>query len=90
VARTLSARSARLELAPLRERLLKRGQSFTVTATARGFIGERVTLTVKRFGRTRSALVREARRPFTRTQRCLPVASAKPAKTCSATPPTGP
>ena len=39
-------------LAKLRNRVLKRGQSFTVTVTKPGSIGERVTMTVKRGGFT--------------------------------------
>jgi hypothetical protein len=90
VTRTLTAKQSTLELAPLRNKLLRRRQGFTVTATAPGFIGERVTLTVKRFGHSHRDFVRAARRPFTKEQRCIPAGGTAPAKTCSPIPPSGP
>jgi hypothetical protein len=45
---------------------------------------------VKKFGHTNREFNRIAKKPFKKTQRCIPVGSTTPAKSCSATPPTGP
>jgi hypothetical protein len=70
VKQTLTATRSTVNLKKLTNKLLKRGQSFTVTITRAGFIGEKVTLTVRRFGRTHAELVKGAKRPFT-TRRAL-------------------
>jgi DNA-binding beta-propeller fold protein YncE len=87
---TLSAKGSTLNLKKLKRKLLRRGRSFTVTATGFGFIGDRLTVTVKNYGRTHADLVRAARNPFKKKHRCLPVGLSKTAPICSATPPTGP
>jgi hypothetical protein len=90
VKQTLTSARSTVNLPKLSNKLLRRGESFTATITRTGFIGEQVTLTVKRYGHSRAALVQEAKRPFTKRQACVPVGSATPAKRCSPTPATGP
>ena len=87
---TLTANGSVLSLKKMKNKLLKRGKGFTVVATGTGLIGDSLKLTVKNFGHTRSAFVKESRAPFKAKHACLPVGSSKTAKTCSATPPTGP
>jgi hypothetical protein len=70
--------------------VLRRGSGFTVTITKRGFIGERLIRTVKHYGHTRAVRNRIAGNPFKKRALCIPVGASRPAKACSATPPTGP
>jgi hypothetical protein len=90
VSQILTARGSKLSLKKLRHKLLRRGNRFTLTATGFGLVGDRITLTVKRYGHTRRDFVRVSRAPFTVRHACLPVGSSTTAKSCSATPPTGP
>jgi DNA-binding beta-propeller fold protein YncE len=90
VSQTITAKRSTLSLEKLRRKTLRRGKGFIVTVTVLGSIGDQLTLTVKRFGHKRSDFVRAARAPFKVKHRCLPVGSSKTAKSCSATPPTGP
>jgi len=90
VRQTLTATRARLDLKRLRGKLLARRKGFTATVTAPGFIGQRLELRVKRYGNSTREFKRIARDPFRRTRRCIPVGAARPAKTCDATPATGP
>jgi DNA-binding beta-propeller fold protein YncE len=90
VSQTLTAKGSSLSLKKLKRKLIRRGKSFTLTATGLGYIGDRLTLTVKRYGHKHKDLVRAARNPFTKKHACLPVGSSKTAKSCSTTPPTGP
>jgi hypothetical protein len=83
VKQTLTAKGSKLGLKKLRGRLLKRGKGFTLTATGKGMIGDRLTLTVKRFGHRHKDLVHAAVDPFAKRHRCLPVGSSKPRKTCA-------
>jgi hypothetical protein len=82
IRQTITAKRNPLRLAKLRDRRLRRGQKVTVTITKRGFVGRVITRKVKRYGRTRAAVERAARRPFTQTHRCIPVGATKPAKKC--------
>ena len=82
IRQTITAKRKPLRLAKLRDRRLRRGQKVTVTITKRGFVGRVITRKVKRYGRTRAAVERAARRPFTQTHRCIPVGATKPAKKC--------
>jgi hypothetical protein len=84
VKQTLRAKKSKVALNKLRNKLLKRGQSFSVTVMLRGSIGDRITLTVKRYGHTHKALVKEAAAPFRTSHLCVPVGSKKAAKTCPA------
>lgn len=90
VRQRLKARRRSVPLRRLRDKLLRRGKGFTVTITKRGMIGQRVTLTVRRYGHTKAAFMRAARRPFIKRQRCIPAGGGKPAKRCSARPRRGP
>jgi DNA-binding beta-propeller fold protein YncE len=90
VRQTLRAKRSKLALKKLAGKKLRRGQSFTVTATKRGFIGSQLKLTVKHYGHTQADRDRAARNPFTAKRRCVPVGSRKPAKKCSARPRKGP
>jgi hypothetical protein len=82
VKQTLTARGNTRTLVRLRNKRLRRGQTFTVTITKRGLVGRVITRKVKRYGRSRAAIERAARRPFTETVRCIPLGATKPAKTC--------
>ena len=90
VRQTLRAKRAKLALKKLAGKSLRRGQSFTITATKVGFIGSQLKLTVKHYGHTKADRDRAARNPFTAKRLCVPVGSRKPAKKCSARPPNGP
>jgi hypothetical protein len=87
---TLTAKRRTVSLSTLRGRLLKRGGSFTVTATNPGFIGQQITLTVVNYGHRAADFEHAAAKPFNRRTGCIPAGANRPAKTCSATPPTGP
>jgi hypothetical protein len=67
-------------LARLRNKRVRRGQTVTVTITKPGYVGRVITRIVKRYGHTRAAVERAARRPFTETVRCIPAGATKPAK----------
>jgi uncharacterized delta-60 repeat protein len=90
IRQTLRARSSRVRLKKLRGKVLRRGQSFSVRVTAPGRIGQVKTLTVKRYGNSGAARRRVAPDPFKTVRRCIPVGTTKPARSCNATPPTGP
>jgi hypothetical protein len=68
--------------ARLRNNRVRRGQTVTVTITKPRYVGRVITRTVKRYGHTRAAVERAARRPFTETVRCMPAGATKPAKKC--------
>jgi hypothetical protein len=87
---TLTARASVVDFKRLRGKLLKRGKGFNATVTRTGFVGQRLTLEVKRFGKSKRELKRIARRPFKTTRRCIPVGASAPAARCPVTPPTGP
>ena len=87
---TLTAKRRTVSLSKLRGRVLKRGGSFTVTATKPGFIGLQITRTVVPYGHRRADFERAASKPFNRRTLCIPAGAVRPAKKCSATPPTGP
>lgn len=87
---TLTSKRRTVSLSKLRGRLLKRGGSFTATATKPGFIGLQITLTVVHYGHRTADFMHAASKPFKRRTRCIPAGATRPAKKCSATPPTGP
>jgi hypothetical protein len=82
IKQTLTAKGNTRTLARLRNKRLGRGQTLTVTITKSGLVGRVITRKVKRYGRTRAAIKRAARRPFTETVRCIPVGTTVPAKKC--------
>jgi Concanavalin A-like lectin/glucanases superfamily len=82
IKQTLTARGNTRTLVRLRNKRLRRGQAFTVTITKSGLVGRAITRKVKRYGRTRAAIERAARRPFTETVRCIPVGATTPARKC--------
>jgi DNA-binding beta-propeller fold protein YncE len=86
IKQTVKARRNTVTLAKLRNRLLKRGQSFSVMVTKAGSIGDEITLTVKRYGHSRRDIDKAAAKPFTAKHRCVPVGAKKSAKTCAAHP----
>lgn len=90
VRQTLTATRSTVDLKRLRGKTLRRGTGFTVKLTRTGFIGQEITLTLRRFGHTRSDFQRIARRPFESRRRCIPVGDTRAAARCTATPPTGP
>jgi hypothetical protein len=88
--RTLRAKGSRLVLEPLTHRFLRRGRGFTLTATGFGLIGDRLQVTVKRYGRGHRARLRVRRTPFKVRRACLPVGKTRTARTCSSRPASGP
>ena len=90
VRQTLTAKRSMVDLKRLRGKTLRRGTGFTVKLTRTGFIGQEITLTLRRFGHTRRDFQRIARRPFETRRRCIPVGGTRSAARCTATPPTGP
>jgi hypothetical protein len=87
---TITAKRRTVSLSKLRGKLLKRGGSFTATATKPGFIGQQITLTAVQYGHRHADFEHAASNPFNRRTLCIPAGAIRPAKTCSATPPTGP
>ena len=90
VGQTLTAQNTRVPLKKLNGRRLRKGASFTITITKVGYIGQVVTRTVRRYGRSSADLKRAAKDPFKERRRCIPIGSDKPATLCPAIPPTGP
>jgi hypothetical protein len=82
IKQTLTAKGNTRTLVRLRNKKLRRGQTFTVTITKGGLVGRVITRKVKRYGRTDPAIERAARRPFTETVRCVPVGARTPAMKC--------
>lgn len=82
VKQTLTPKGHTRTLVRLRGKRLRRGQTLTVTITKPGLVGRVITRKVKRYGRTRAAIERAARRPLTETVRCIPVGATTPAKKC--------
>jgi hypothetical protein len=82
VNQTLKAKRGSLKLKKLTNKLQKRKKSVTLTATAKGFIGDQLRLTVKNYGHTRKAFLRILDFPFNSSHRCIPVGSTKPRRTC--------
>jgi hypothetical protein len=80
IKQTLTAKGNTRTLARLRDKRLRRGQAFTVTITKSGYAGRVITRRVKRYGRSRAAIERAARNPFTEAVRCIPVGATAPAK----------
>ena len=77
---TVTAKKATLTLSKLRNRKLRRGASFTVTVSKPGYSGLTFTRKVKSYGRTKAALRKAVKAPFSETRTCVPAAAG--AKRC--------
>ncbi|RKQ87208.1 VCBS repeat protein [Solirubrobacter pauli] len=73
VSQTLRTTKRTLALKKLRNQRLKRKATFTVTVTAAGHNGLSFTRRVKNYGRTRKALRKTVKSPFTETRKCVSV-----------------
>ena len=82
VTQSVKAKHNTVTLSKLRNKLLRRGQSFAVMVTKAGSIGDEITLTVKRYGHSRRDIDKAAAKPFTAKHLCVPVGAKKSAKTC--------
>jgi hypothetical protein len=82
VKQTLTAKRSAVTLSKLRGKKLRRGAAFSVTITKPGSVGQVLTRTVKRYGRSRPAIKKAAKAPFREQRRCIPVGSAKPVARC--------
>ncbi|MDA0168169.1 VCBS repeat-containing protein [Solirubrobacter taibaiensis] len=80
ISQTVTAKKATLTLSKLRNKKLRRGASFTVTVSKPGYNGLTFSRKVKNYGRTKAALRKAVRAPFSETRRCVPVAAG--AKRC--------
>lgn len=74
VSQTLTAKKATLSLRKLVNKRLKRGTTFTVAITKPGWNGLTFTRKVKQYGRTRKALRKAVKAPFSEKRRCVPLA----------------
>jgi hypothetical protein len=72
----VTTRKTTLSLSKLRNKRLKRRASFTVTVTRPGYHGLTFTRRVKNYGRTKAALRKAVRGPFSEGRRCVPLAPA--------------
>jgi hypothetical protein len=77
---TVTAKKATLTLSKLRNKKLRRGASFTVTVSKPGYSGLTFTRKVKNYGRTKAALRKAVKAPFSETRTCVPAAAG--AKRC--------
>jgi len=75
VSQTLTAKRATLSLPKLVNKKLKRGATFTVSITKPGWNGLTFTRKVKHYGRTKKALRKAVKAPFTEARRCIPLAA---------------
>lgn len=73
VSQTLRTTKRTLSLTKLRNQRLKRKATFTVTVSAAGHNGLSFTRRVKNYGRTRKALRKTVKAPFTETRKCVSV-----------------
>lgn len=73
VSQTLTAKKATLSLRKLVNKRLKRGTTFTVAITKPGWNGLTFTRTVKQYGRTRKALRKAVKAPFSEKRKCVPL-----------------
>ena len=72
VSQTLRTKKRSLSLSKLRNKKLRRKATFTVTISAAGHNGLSFTRRVKNYGRTKKALRKAVKAPFTETRRCVP------------------
>jgi hypothetical protein len=79
---TLTASKSTVTLSKLRGKKLRRGAAFSVTITKADSVGQVLTRTVKAYGRSRPAVKKAAKAPFSEQRRCIPVGATKPAKRC--------
>jgi hypothetical protein len=75
-------RAGGVTLSKLRGRKFRRGDAFSLTITKPGYVGQALTRTVKRYGRTDKAIRQAARGPFSEIRRCVPAGTTKPADRC--------
>jgi hypothetical protein len=80
---TVVAKKAVVTLSKLRGSKFRRRASFSLTITKPGYVGQALTRTVKRYGRTDKAIRQAARGPFSEVRRCIPAGTTKPADRCS-------
>ena len=79
---TVVAKKAAVTLSKLRGSKFRRRTSFSVTITKAGSVGQVLTRTVKRYGRTDKAIRQAARGPFSEVRRCIPAGTTKPRNGC--------
>jgi hypothetical protein len=82
VKQTLTTKKSTLTLSKLRGKKLRRGAAFSVTITKAGSVGQVLTRTVKAYGRSKPAVKKAAKAPFSEQRRCIPVGATTPAKRC--------
>jgi hypothetical protein len=75
-------RAGGVTLSKLRGRKFRRGDAFSLTITKAGYVGQVLTRTVKRYGRTDRAIRQAARGPFSETRRCIAPGTTRPAARC--------
>lgn len=73
VNQTIDTKKRTLSLSKLVNKRLKRGASFTVTVTKPGFNGLTFTRKVKNYGRTKKALRKAVKAPFSEKRTCVPL-----------------
>lgn len=73
VNQTITAKKTTLSLTKLVNKRLGRKASFTVTVTKPGFNGVTYTRTVKNYGRTKKALRKAVKAPFSEKRTCVPL-----------------
>ncbi|RKQ87207.1 VCBS repeat protein [Solirubrobacter pauli] len=72
VSQTLTAKKSTLSLTKLVNKRLKRRATFTVAISRPGWNGLTFTRKVRNYGRTKKALRKAVKAPFTETRRCVP------------------
>ncbi|MDA0180221.1 VCBS repeat-containing protein [Solirubrobacter phytolaccae] len=75
VSQTIKAKKTTLSLPKLVDKRLKRGATFTVTISKPGWNGLTFTRKVKQYGRTKKALRKAVKAPFSETRKCVPLAA---------------
>ncbi|QEC49521.1 VCBS repeat-containing protein [Baekduia soli] len=78
----LTVKGTKVTVTGLRNKRLRRGATFSITITKPGYVGQVLSRTVRRYGKSASAIRRAAADPFTEKTRCVPVGKTLPAKTC--------
>lgn len=75
VSQTLTTKKTTLSLPKLVNKRLKRGATFTVAITKPGWNGLTFTRKVKQYGRTKKALRKAVKAPFTESRTCVALAA---------------
>jgi hypothetical protein len=73
VNQTINTKKTTLSLTKLVDKRFKRKSAFTVTVTKAGYNGVTFTRTVKNYGRTKKALRKAVKAPFSEKRRCVPL-----------------